>query len=295
MSNELVAQNETALAAPGMFDSLEEMERSLKIAERLSQSNILPETFKGKAGDVLIALDMAQRLRMNPLMVMQGIVIVHGRPTFSGQFYGALITAGGRFAYYDYIETETDEPVKELGGIKNRIGKIVAVRPNGDKVEGPEVSFKMAVKEGWATRSGSKWQTMPALMLRYRAASFFVRTCCPEAAMGLYEENEQADIPVKAERPEETVAPRVRAIVETEVFKDVKTPDASDAQDADVWTADDLYTWYSEKIVNSKTTKELETHGKAIKGLNLPKNLLDQLRELYLQQKDKVKVSRAIG
>ena len=96
MSNELVAQNETALAAPGMFDSLEEMERSLKIAERLSQSNILPETFKGKAGDVLIALDMAQRLRMNPLMVMQGIVIVHGRPTFSGQFYGALITAGGR-------------------------------------------------------------------------------------------------------------------------------------------------------------------------------------------------------
>ena len=282
MSNELVAQNETALAAPGMFDSLEEMERSLKIAERLSQSNILPETFKGKAGDVLIALDMAQRLRMNPLMVMQGIVIVHGRPTFSGQFYGALITAGGRFAYYDYIETETDEPVKELGGIKNRIGKIVAVRPNGDKVEGPEVSFKMAVKEGWATRSGSKWQTMPALMLRYRAASWFVRTCCPEAAMGLYEENEQADIPVKAERPEETVAPELLEKVEAEVIEETEPR-------TDGWTADDLYMWYAEKIVNSKTKKELETHGKAITGLNIPEKDLNQLRDLYKQQLKKVK------
>ena len=281
MSNELVAQNETALAAPGMFDSLEEMERSLKIAERLSQSNILPETFKGKAGDVLIALDMAQRLRMNPLMVMQGIVIVHGRPTFSGQFYGALITAGGRFAYYDYIETETDEPVKELGGIKNRVGKIVAVRPNGDKVEGPEVSFKMAVKEGWATRSGSKWQTMPALMLRYRAASWFVRTCCPEAAMGLYEENEQADIPVKAERPEETVAELLEK-VEAEVIEETEPR-------TDGWTADDLYMWYAEKIVNSKTKKELETHGKAITGLNIPEKDLNQLRDLYKQQLKKVK------
>ena len=93
----------------------------------------------------------------------------------------------------------------------------------------------------------------------------------------------------RIERPEETVAPRVRAIVETEVFKDVKTPDASDAQDADVWTADDLYTWYAEKIVNSKTKTELATHGKAINGLDIPEEQLDQLRNLYKQQLKTVK------
>ena len=301
MSNAIVKTTEGALA-PGMFDSIEQMTAALTVAEKVSQSNILPDTFKGKPGDVLIALDMAQRLRMNPLHVMQGIVIVHGRPTFSGQFYASLIKASGEFTKYDYEEKEENETVKEVGGRKNRACRIVAVRPNGEKVAGPWVDYKMAVKDGWATRSGSKWQTMPDLMLRYRAASFFVRTCCPDACMGLRDEFEQEDIPVKAEQPDFVRArrDRPRAIVETEVFKEAETveaeviddapaPEPSDAQEGDTWDSDDLYTWYAEKIVNSKTKTELATHGKAINGLNIPKEQLDQLRFLYKDQLKKVK------
>ncbi|MBR2694148.1 MAG: hypothetical protein IKE69_08035 [Thermoguttaceae bacterium] len=312
MAQELVTRNEGALA-PGMFDSLEQMTAALTVAEKVSQSNILPDTFKGKAGDVLIALDMAQRLRMNPLHVMQGIVIVHGRPTFSGQFYASLIKASGEFVKYDYEEKETGETVKEIAGRKNRACRIVAVRPNGEKVAGPWVDYQMAVKDGWATRSGSKWQTMPELMLRYRAASFFVRTCCPDAAMGLRDEYEQDDIAravsVHAERP--------RAIVETEVFKEtveaeviepedegISSSDAAEVMNqtiedapkpsakestADEWTADDLYTWYAEKIVNAKTKTELEAQGKAIKGLQLPKESLDNLRALYVKRQKELK------
>ena len=311
MSNAIVKTTEGALA-PGMFDSIEQMTAALTVAEKVSQSNILPDTFKGKPGDVLIALDMAQRLRMNPLHVMQGIVIVHGRPTFSGQFYASLIKASGEFVKYDYEEKEENETVKEVGGRKNRACRIVAVRPNGEKVAGPWVDYKMAVKDGWATRSGSKWQTMPDLMLRYRAASFFVRTCCPDACMGLRDEFEQEDIPVKVEineideeakkrqQPDFVRArrERPRAIVETEVFKeaveaevidDAPTPEPSDAKEGDTWDSDDLYTWYAEKIVNSKTKTELSTHGKAINGLNIPKDQLDQLRDLYKEQLKKVK------
>ena len=316
MSNAIVKTTEGALA-PGMFDSIEQMTAALTVAEKVSQSNILPDTFKGKPGDVLIALDMAQRLRMNPLHVMQGIVIVHGRPTFSGQFYASLIKASGEFVKYDYEEKEENETVKEVGGRKNRACRIVAVRPNGEKVAGPWVDYKMAVKDGWATRSGSKWQTMPDLMLRYRAASFFVRTCCPDACMGLRDEFEQEDIPVKAERPDcvRVMRERPRAIVETEVFKeaeviepadeginyddaaevmnqtieDAPAPEPSDAKEGDTWGSDDLYTWYAEKIVNSKTKTELTTHGKAINGLNIPKEQLDQLRFLYKDQLKKVK------
>jgi len=219
MSNSLTVKQDGTLA-PGMFDSIEQMTAALTVAEKVSQSNILPDTFKGKAGDVLIALDMAQRLRMNPLHVMQGIVIVHGRPTFSGQFYASLIKASGEFVKYDYEETEENETVKEIGGRKNCRCRIVAVRPNGEKVAGPWVDYKMAVKDGWATRSGSKWQTMPALMLRYRAAAFFVRTCCPDACMGLRDEFEQDDIPVKAETPQGAMAVEVRAAVEAEVIEE---------------------------------------------------------------------------
>jgi len=292
MTQELVTRNNEGALAPGMFDSLEQMTAALTVAEKVSQSNILPDTFKGKAGDVLIALDMAQRLRMNPLHVMQGIVIVHGRPTFSGQFYASLIKASGEFVKYDYDEKETGETVKEIGGRKNRACRVVAVRPNGEKVAGPWVDYQMAVKDGWATRSGSKWQTMPELMLRYRAASFFVRTCCPDAAMGLRDEYEQDDIAravaVRAESPADAVAPEIREAVEAEVLEDAPKPGPKEST-ADEWTADDLYTWHAEKIVNSKTAAELEARGKEINGTQLPEVMLKNLRKLYFDKQKELK------
>ena len=51
----------------------------------------------------------------------------------------------------------------------------------------------MAKDEGWYGKSGSKWQTMPELMLQYRAAAFFARTNCPEITMGMYTSEEYSD------------------------------------------------------------------------------------------------------
>src|SRR5690606_41650747 len=49
----------------------------------------------------------------------------------------------------------------------------------GERLESAEISMEMAVKEGWYQKNGSKWQTMPEQMLRYRAASFFGRIYAP--------------------------------------------------------------------------------------------------------------------
>jgi len=54
--------------------------------------------------------------------------------------------------------------------------------------------MEMARKEGWVSKSGSKWVTMPQLMLRYRAAAFFIRTTAPELTMGLHTDDEIIDI-----------------------------------------------------------------------------------------------------
>ena len=52
----------------------------------------------------------------------------------------------------------------------------------------------MAKKEGWATKAGSKWQTMPELMIRYRAAAFWGRLFVPELLVGIQAEEEVIDI-----------------------------------------------------------------------------------------------------
>jgi hypothetical protein len=64
----------------------------------------------------------------------------------------------------------------------------------GEKLTGPDVTIGMARKEGWYDKKGSKWQTMPQLMLTYRAAAFFIRTCAPEISMGLPTSDELEDI-----------------------------------------------------------------------------------------------------
>jgi hypothetical protein len=43
----------------------------------------------------------------------------------------------------------------------------------------------MAKAEGWSTKNGSKWKTMPDLMLRYRSATFLIRCTAPEIGLGL--------------------------------------------------------------------------------------------------------------
>jgi hypothetical protein len=43
----------------------------------------------------------------------------------------------------------------------------------------------MAKAEGWYHRLGSKWKTMPELMLCYRSATLFTRLYAPEITMGI--------------------------------------------------------------------------------------------------------------
>ena len=52
----------------------------------------------------------------------------------------------------------------------------------------------MAKREDWYNKSGSKWQTMPELMLKYRASAFFMRTECASLAMGFLTVEENEDL-----------------------------------------------------------------------------------------------------
>jgi hypothetical protein len=53
--------------------------------------------------------------------------------------------------------------------------------------------MQMAEKEGWTSKQGSKWMTMPGQMLRYRAAAFWQRVYAPEISMGFYTKEEVED------------------------------------------------------------------------------------------------------
>jgi hypothetical protein len=75
-------------------------------------------------------------------------------------------------------------------------------KETGEIVEGAEISMAMAKAEGWSTKSGSKWVTMPEQMLRYRAAAFFARIYAPDITLGMHTSDEMRDIePVRNVTP----------------------------------------------------------------------------------------------
>jgi hypothetical protein len=52
----------------------------------------------------------------------------------------------------------------------------------------------MVKAEGWDSKSGSKWKSIPSQMFCYRAAAFFGRLYCPERLLGMQTAEELQDI-----------------------------------------------------------------------------------------------------
>lgn len=159
-------------------------ELALRQAEMLSKSDLLPKAFHGNPANCLIALELAERINTSPFLIAQNVDIIHGKPGFSAKFLIGCFNSSGRFDPITYEETPAD------GGSCRAISRD---RSTGTPIEGPWVSMEIAKKEGWISKNGSKWQTMPQMMLRYRAASWMIRTTAPEISLGLPTTEEIAD------------------------------------------------------------------------------------------------------
>lgn len=192
-----------------------------RVARALSSSTLVPVQYRAFAevkerGKVvghtpngaglpncIVAMNMAQRMGADPLMVMQNLYVIEGRPSWSSQFIIASINSCGRFSplRFDLSEPGKEEEVayevtvwkNGTKSIEKRKAKIqhrtctawVIEKETGERLDGPTVSMQMAIDEGWLTKNGSKWLTMPEVMLRYRAASLLGRLYAPELLMGL--------------------------------------------------------------------------------------------------------------
>lgn len=159
---------------------------AVKMAKYLATSELIPATFRGKPENVVIALELAHRIGASAMAVMQSLYIVHGKPGFSAAFLIATLNATRRFSPLRYV--------LEGDGDNRSCYCIARDAATGEAVTGPRVSIAMAKAEGWYGRTGSKWKSLPDLMLSYRAATLFVRLFAPEISLGLRSDDELEDL-----------------------------------------------------------------------------------------------------
>ena len=170
----------------GIFGTEDNFIMATQMSKALAESTIVPQQYQKNWSNCLIAIEQAQRLKVSPMMVMQNLYVIQGRPSWSSSFLIAAINNSNKY------DTELQfEETKDKNG--KPYSCLAFALKNGRRVEGMEITMDMAQAEGWLNKNGSKWKTMPQLMLRYRAASFFARLNCPEITLGLYTKDEILD------------------------------------------------------------------------------------------------------
>lgn len=170
-----------------MWNDLTMFETTQRMAKLLASSNIAPQSYRGNVADCVVAIDMANRMGLSPIVVMQNSQIVHGNFSWKGTACKAMIDSCGRYTKTRYVEV--GERGKDSWGYY-----LEAIDKDGAIINGVAVTMTMAKAEGWYDKNGSKWKTMPELMLKYRASAFFLRTECASLAMGFLTAEEQYDI-----------------------------------------------------------------------------------------------------
>lgn len=158
-----------------------------RMAKALAASSLVPAAYRGVDGiaNCLIAMELASRIGASPLMVMQNLHVVQGRPSWSASFLIATVNASKRFSPLRF---------EWRGEGKDRACRCVAKdRASGEVCAGTWISWRLVEGEGWSKKSGSKWLTMPEQMYCYRAAAFWARIYAPELSLGIHTTEEIQD------------------------------------------------------------------------------------------------------
>jgi len=191
---------DSGLAMMMNHDTFAQMQR---IAAMYSQSDFVPDNFKGKPGNIMIAMNLAQRLGVDLFMLMQSMYIVHGRPGFEAKFMIALANARAPF------EGPIDWVFERFPNGKIKSCTAFAVHKINGKRYTATIDSEMVTMFGWdrdkKRRDGgvefSKWKQMDEQMYSYRSAAFLIRKVCPEVIMGMLTTDELHEI---ADREHET-------------------------------------------------------------------------------------------
>lgn len=271
-----------------VFDDPSRFEHCMRMAEILSKSLFVPggsktdpsASFRGNPANCLIALDLAGRLNLAPTSLFPHLYVINGRPALSAQFVIALVNRSGKFSRIQWEEGADGEVSFEVYGKMRTVPNYWAEArftelASGTEYRSTRVSVEIARRSGWLTKDGSKWQTLPKEMCRWRSAAWLAKNYAPELVLGLDFEDELRDAEVDA-KPFTKVVSSARTIsvepLEEDVIEDVKTVESV----------------LNDEIKNARSLKELVAVGEKVAQTDLDREQKNKLREAFLNRRQEL-------
>lgn len=218
-SKQLVSVDDSEFA--GYLDTAK-FNQLWRVAQVFSTTTIVPAQYQNKPADCFVAAQMAMRMGIDPMMFMQNTYIVQGKPGIEAKLVIALINQRGPFS----------GPVqwKFAGTGTTRACTAYATHKTTGEMCEATVTWEMAEKEGWTKKNGSKWQTMPDMMFRYRSATFLGRLYCPEVIMGMMTADELVEV-IDEDGSFTTEKKKAAKVVESQMGSKEVKPDFEEQQE----------------------------------------------------------------
>ncbi|MEO1003575.1 MAG: hypothetical protein AAFX65_10755 [Cyanobacteria bacterium J06638_7] len=219
-----------------------------RMAQQICTSTIVPPAYQGQQGfsNCIVALELSHRMGLSPLAIMQNMQPIHGKPQWTSTFLIALINRCGRFSPLRFAYDNPDAPTSCYA--------YATELKTGETLRGTTITLQMAQAEGWLNRSGSKWKTMPAQMLMYRAASFWARIYASDLTLGISTTEEIVDVEPVTVREESPMSSTGKTALER--ARQIRT--AEEVENARSWLKQGSLPENETKLISSAVDERVQ-------------------------------------
>lgn len=221
---------------------------AMELAKLIADSELAPKDYKGKPGNVLIAVQMGREVGLSPMAAIQNIAVINGRPGIFGDAGKAILLAHGVI-----IEEDDVQIIKKTG-----MGRCRITRPGRPPVE-RTFSRDDAKAAGLLGKQGP-WTNYTERQMAWRAFWFAARDAASDLLKGLGGAEELRDVEPK------DITPMSQQIANTPAYEqsafDKNLPAWKKVIAAGTKTPDDIIATVSSKYTLSdeqkKTIRDLD-------------------------------------
>jgi hypothetical protein len=147
------------------------LDEAMKYAELMAKSSIVPEAFRGKPGDILVAIQLGAEIGVSPVQALANIAVINGRPCMWGDLILGLVRGSGKL---DWIREKDD----------GETATCTVQRRDEPEPVSRTVSNRDAEAAGLLRKPGP-WQQYRARMRQMRARSWALRDVFADVLKGI--------------------------------------------------------------------------------------------------------------
>lgn len=169
MTDQTTDQPSTEVATVEVVEHRGQLSERMRYAQALASASLLPQAYRAKPANVLLAMEYGDALGIAPMVAIQTIHVIEGKPTASAQLIGALVRRAGH-------------RLRVRGDALHAIAEIT-------RADDPDYTFTsewtLERAKGAGLLGKNVWRQYPESMLKARAITEVARDACPEVLAGV--------------------------------------------------------------------------------------------------------------